>query len=64
MQCNSDPNYSELIQISEVKGTEFHKTPLTLDTSHKLQGSQAACTSLQLATNSEPLTSPLGSIIC
>lgn len=38
----------------------LHKGPLTSDTSHELQGSQATHTSHQLAANSEVPTIPSG----
>ena len=64
LQCNSDTNYLGLGQISQVKGSVLHRTPLPSDTSHKLWGSQATCTFDQLATNSGLCTLPWDSVIC
>lgn len=63
LQCNSDINYLGLHQTSQVKDSVFHKTSLTLDTRHKLCGSQATCTFDQLAENSGLCTMPSGSVI-
>lgn len=64
LQCNSGVDSPELVQTSQIKGSGLHKTPLTLDSNCKLQGSQEIHTSDQLATNSGLPDIPLGLIIC
>lgn len=64
LQCNSGADSPELVQTSQIKGSGLHKTPLTLGSNYKLQGSQEIHTFDQLSTNSRLPTIPLGLIIC
>lgn len=58
VHCNSDINYLELGQISQVKGLMLHKTALTSGTISKLVDCQVMYTFDQLARNFGVPTTP------
>lgn len=63
LQCNSDADWPELVQILQIKGTVPCKTAFTSDTNWKLGDSQATYISDQLEINSGIPTTSSGLII-
>lgn len=63
LQCNSDTNYPELAQNSQVKSIVPNNTAVILYSCHKSQCSWVLHTSDQQATNSKVFTILLGSMI-